>query len=40
MILAVFGVIGTLVWYALAWYGISTMKEIRDAVSDRSSNSE
>jgi len=40
MTLAVFGVVGTLVWYALAWYGIRTLKEMRDAVGHRSPKSE
>lgn len=38
--LAVFGVLGTLVWYALAWHGIRTLKELRDAVSHRSPDNE
>jgi len=40
MTLAALGVIGTLVWYALAWYGIRTLKEIRDAVNHRSPTNE
>ncbi|MFC5973736.1 hypothetical protein ACFPYI_20615 [Halomarina salina] len=40
MVLAALGVVGTVVWYALAWYGIRTLRELRDAVDQRSPNSE
>lgn len=33
MVVAVLGVIGTLIWYALAWYGLTTLQDIRDAVT-------
>lgn len=33
MAFAVVGVVATLIWYALAWYGITTLRDIRDAVS-------
>lgn len=29
--IAVLGVLGTLGWYALAWYGIRNLQEARDA---------
>ena len=29
---AVIGVVATLIWYGLAWYGISTLQDIRDAL--------
>lgn len=31
---AVVGVLATIVWYGLAFYGIRTLQDIRDAVSD------
>lgn len=34
--LAVLGVVGTLVWYALAWYGIRNLQAIRDALDHES----
>jgi hypothetical protein len=33
MALAALGVVGTLGWYALAWYGIGTLREVRDALA-------
>lgn len=33
MAFAVLGVVGTLVWYGLAWYGIRTLQDIRNAVN-------
>lgn len=38
VVFAVLGVLGTLVWYGLAWYGISTLRDIRDAVDGESSD--
>lgn len=38
--LAVLGVVGTIVWYALAWYGIRTLQELSDAVDQRSPDGE
>lgn len=35
MTFAVVGVVATLIWYALAWYGISTLQDIRDALDGR-----
>lgn len=32
MAFAFLGVVGSLIWYALAWYGIRTLQGIRDAV--------
>lgn len=32
MAFAVLGVIGSIIWYGLAWYGIRTLKDIRDAL--------
>lgn len=32
---AVIGVVATLIWYGLAWYGISTLQDIRDALAGR-----
>jgi HAMP domain-containing protein len=40
MMLAFLGVVGTLIWYALAWYGISTLRDIRNAVDQTGLNSE
>jgi hypothetical protein len=40
MALASLGVVGTVIWYALAWYGLSTLRDIRDAVDQQPSNSE
>lgn len=34
----VVGVIGTLVWYAVVWYGISIGRELREAVRSSQSN--
>lgn len=39
-VVAFIGVIGTLVWYALAWYGIRTLRDVRDAVGRGEPNSE
>lgn len=33
MTFAMIGVVGTLVWYALAWYGIRTLQDVRETVS-------
>ncbi|QKY20676.1 hypothetical protein B4589_009900 [Halolamina sp. CBA1230] len=32
MAFAVVGVVATLIWYGLAWYGIATLRDIRDAL--------
>lgn len=40
MTLALLGVVGTFIWYALAWYGISTLRDIREAVDQTDSNNE
>lgn len=37
MAFAVIGVVATLIWYALAWYGITTLQDIRDAIEGRNS---
>lgn len=29
---AIIGVVATLIWYGLAWYGIATLQDIRDAI--------
>lgn len=29
---AVLGVLGSLVWYALAWYGIKSVRDLRKAI--------
>lgn len=39
MAFAVLGVVGSLVWYGLALYGIHTLRDVRDALAaDRSAN--
>lgn len=38
--LAVIGVVGTVIWYVMAWYGIRTLQELRDAVDQRNPNRE
>jgi len=35
MLLAALGVLGTLGWYALAWYGIRTLQDVRRAAGGR-----
>lgn len=40
MALASLGVVGTLVWYVLAWYGLRTLRDVRDAVDHGASNEE
>jgi len=35
-VFAVPGGVGTAVWYGLAWYGIHTLRAVREAVTDQS----
>lgn len=37
MAFAVLGVVATLIWYALALYGIRTLNDIRDALNNETS---
>lgn len=37
MAFAVFGVVGTIIWYGLALYGIRTLQDIRDALGNGNS---
>lgn len=37
MAFGVVGVIGTLIWYALAWYGISIGRDLREAIGSSQS---
>lgn len=38
MAMAGVGVLATIGWYALAWYGIRTLQDVRDAVGDDSAS--
>lgn len=40
MALASLGVVGTLVWYVLAWYGLRTLRDVREALDHGTSNEE
>lgn len=35
MAFAALGVAGSLVWYGLAWYGIRTLRDVREAVTNQ-----
>jgi hypothetical protein len=36
----VVGIVGTLIWYGLAWYGIRTLQGVHDAVNHGDSTGE
>jgi hypothetical protein len=38
MAFAVLGVVGTIVWYGIAYYGIKTLRDVRDAVGNGNSS--
>jgi hypothetical protein len=38
--LALLGVVGSFIWFALAWYGLSTLRDIRDTVDHADPNNE
>jgi hypothetical protein len=33
MAFAVVGVVGSIIWFILGWYGVRTLQDIREAVS-------
>lgn len=38
VLMATLGILGTLGWYALAWYGIRTLQDVRVAIEGEKGN--